>query len=200
MKSRIIGERVREGQKGEAMDKGGEYYTRYLNGDDEGFVLIVRDYMDGLIMYLNGICNNVHTAEDLCEETFYRLITKRPKYVAAKSSFKTWLYTIGRNVAYDELRKSRAEIPLEELEIPSDKTLEEAYGENETRAAVRRLTGLLEPAQREAVWLTYFEGLGVNEAAEIMGKSPNAVSLLLTRAKSNLKNMLMKEGITDENL
>ena len=92
------------------MDKGGEYYSRYLDGDDEGLVLIVRDYKDGLILYLYGICKNIHTAEDLCEDTFVRLVTKRPKYTG-KASFKTWLYTIGRNAAYDELRRSRAEIP-----------------------------------------------------------------------------------------
>lgn len=181
------------------MDKGAEYYKRYLDGDDEGLVLLVRDYKDGLILYLNGICKNAHTAEDLCEDTFVRLVTKRPVY-NGKASFKTWLYTIGRNVAHDELRKNRDFVPTDGLEIPAELTLEEKYAEDEERAAVRRLVGYLRPDQREAVWLTYFEGLSVKEAARVMKRSQTAVSLLLNRAKANLKKMLIEEGITGENL
>ncbi len=181
------------------MDKGAEYYKRYLDGDDEGFVLIVRDYKDGLILYLNGICKNAHTAEEMCEETFFRLITKRPRYNGA-ASFKTWLYTIGRNTAYDELRRRRADISTDGLEIPSGISLEDKYIEDERRAAVRRSVGYLPQKQREAVWLTYFEGMSVKETAKIMKKSETAVSMLLNRAKPKLKEALIREGITDGNL
>ena len=112
------------------MDKGAEYYSRYLDGDDEGLVLLVRDYKDGLIMYLNGICKNAHTAEDLCEDTFVRLVTKRPVY-NGKASFKTWLYTIGRHVAYDELRKRRDTVSTDGLVLPDGIPLEEKYAADE---------------------------------------------------------------------
>ncbi len=181
------------------MDKGAEYYSRYLDGDDEGLVLLVRDYKDGLILYINGICKNIHTAEDVCEDTFVRLVTKRPAY-NGKASFKTWLYTMARNLAYDELRRRRADVSANGLEIPSDISIEDAYAEDERRAAVRRLVGFLQPMQREAVWLTYFEGLTVKETAKIMKKSENAVSALLNRAKQSLKQMLIKEGITGEDV
>lgn len=55
------------------------------------------------ILYLNGFVNNIFTAEELTEETFFKLITKKPRFTA-KYSFKTWLYTIGRNVAIDYIR------------------------------------------------------------------------------------------------
>lgn len=181
------------------MDKGAEYYARYLDGDDEGLVLLVRDYKDGLILYLNGICKNAHTAEDLCEDTFVRLVTKRPVY-NGKASFKTWLYTIGRNVAYDELRKRRDLVSTDGLEIPDDMPLEEKYVIDEQRASVRRLVGFLSPRQREAVWLTYYEGMTVKETAKIMKKSENAVSILLNRARAKLKQLLIKEGITGEDV
>ena len=181
------------------MDKGAEYYARYLDGDDEGLVLLVRDYKDGLILYLNGICKNAHTAEDLCEDTFVRLVIKRPVY-NGKASFKTWLYTIGRNVAYDELRKMHDHVPTDGLEIPDGIPLEEKYVFDEQRASVRRLVGYLKPKQREAVWLTYYEGMSVKETAKIMKKSEAAVSMLLNRAKANLKKMLIKEGITGEDI
>ena len=80
------------------MDNGASSYRRFLDGDDNGLAEIVRDYSDGLILYLNGIVCNIFVAEDLMEETLYKIITKKPRF-NAKYSFKTWLYTIGRNVA-----------------------------------------------------------------------------------------------------
>ncbi len=181
------------------MDKGAEYYSRYLDGDDEGLALLVREYRNGLILYLNGICRNIHTAEDICEDTFVRLVTKRPVY-NGRSSFKTWLYTIARNTAYNELSRKKPDISVDGLEIPSELLVDEKYIENETRGNVRRLVGYLPKKQREAVWLVYFEGMTVKQTAKIMKKSENAVSTTLSRAKSKLKEMLIKEGITGEDL
>ena len=87
------------------MDNGASSYRRFLDGDDKGLAEIVRNYSDGLILYLNGIVNNISVAEELMEETLYKLITKKPKF-KEKYSFKTWFYTIGRNVAIDYLRHS----------------------------------------------------------------------------------------------
>ena len=36
------------------MDNGASSYRRFLDGDDEGIVEIIRDYKDGLILYLNA--------------------------------------------------------------------------------------------------------------------------------------------------
>lgn len=85
------------------MDNGASSYRRFLDGDDRGIAEIVGEYKDGLILYLNGYVGNIFIAEELTEDTFFRLITKKPHY-AGKSSFKSWLYAIGRHVAVDFLR------------------------------------------------------------------------------------------------
>ena len=82
------------------MDNGASSYRRFLDGDDNGIIEIVNNYKDGLILYLNGYVNNIFIAEELTEDTFFRLIIKKPKY-SGKSTFKSWLYAIGRNVAVD---------------------------------------------------------------------------------------------------
>lgn len=88
------------------MDQGGEYYRRYLHGDQDAFVSLVQMYMDGLVLFLTGITGDVTLAEDATEDTFVKLGVKRPHY-SGKASFKTWLYTIGRNTARDHLRRYR---------------------------------------------------------------------------------------------
>ena len=52
------------------MDHGAGSYRRYLAGDDEGLHEIIREYRAGLILYLNSFVQNIHTAEDLTEDTF----------------------------------------------------------------------------------------------------------------------------------
>ncbi len=100
------------------MDNGASSYRRFLDGDDDSFVEIIKTYKDGLMLYLNTYVKSIHTAEDLMEDTFVRIVTKKPRF-SGKSSFKTWLYAIGRNIAVDYLRKHSkiSEISAEELSV-----------------------------------------------------------------------------------
>ncbi|MBP5461731.1 MAG: RNA polymerase sigma factor, partial [Lachnospiraceae bacterium] len=99
------------------MDNGASSYRRYLEGDKEGIAEIVREFKDGLILYLNGYVDNLYTAEDLTEDTFFKLMTRKPRF-SGRSSFKTWLYTIGRNIAVDWLRRESKQtvLPAEDME------------------------------------------------------------------------------------
>ena len=59
------------------MDSGTFNYRRFRDGGDEnGLVEIIKEYKDGLIFYLNSIVGNIHTAEELAEDTFVLLGTK----------------------------------------------------------------------------------------------------------------------------
>ena len=98
------------------MDNGAGSYRRFLNGDDNGITEIIRDYKDGLMLFINRYVNNIHIAEELTEDTFFKLVTKKPKFTE-NNSFKTWLYTIGRNTALNYIKHNRniAKTSLEEL-------------------------------------------------------------------------------------
>lgn len=59
------------------MDNGASSYRRFRdNGDESGLVEIIRDYKDGLILYLTSIVGNIQTAEELAEDTFVPLSIK----------------------------------------------------------------------------------------------------------------------------
>jgi len=88
------------------MDHGAKSYHRFLEGDDEGIVEIIRDYKDGLILFLNRYVRDLGLAEELAEDTFFRLVTRKPRFTE-KYAFKTWLYTIGRNLAISQLRQMK---------------------------------------------------------------------------------------------
>ncbi len=181
------------------MDNGASSYHRFLDGDDNGFIEIVRDYKDGLILYLNSFTNNIHVAED----TFVKLGIKKPKD-SGKASFKTWLYTIGRNIAIDYIRHNskHIEVSMEEnqSQINDEKSLEDAYIHNEQKIALHRTLHKLKSEYKQVLWLIYFEGFNNKETARIMKKSVHNIETLVYRARQSLKTEISKEDFVYEDL
>ena len=185
------------------MDNGASSYRRFLDGDDSGIVDIIKEYKDGLILYLNGFTGNIHTSEELMEDTFVKLITKTPKF-SGKCSFKTWLYTIGRNVAIDSLRhRSKIfETSIDEYaDLASEEEgLEQAYIREERKITVHRALRKLKPEYQQVLYLIYFEGFDHAGAAAVMKKNKRQIENLVYRAKVSLKSELDKEGFIYEKL
>lgn len=185
------------------MDNGAESYRRFLQGDDTAFVEIIRDYKDGLILYLNGFVNNILTAEELTEDVFFKLVTKKPRF-NEKSSFKTWLYTIGRNTAVDYLRRNskQKEVSAEEIRETEDErlSLEQSYIKQERLLLIHRALEKLKPEYKQVLWLVYFEDFSQKETAKIMKKSVHSVETLVYRARLALKAELEKGGFIYEDI
>lgn len=185
------------------MDNGAESYRRFLQGDDKAFVEIIRDYKDGLILYLNGFVNNILTAEDLTEDVFFKLVTKKPRF-NEKSSFKTWLYSIGRNTAVDYLRrnKKKKEVSAEEIRETEDEQLsiEQSYIKQERLLLIHRALEKLKPEYKQVLWLVYFEDFSQKETAKIMKKSVHSIETLVYRARLALKAELEKGGFIYEDI
>ena len=185
------------------MDNGASSYRRFLSGDDSGIAEIVREYKDGLIIYINGYVNNYFIAEELAEDTFFRIITKKPRY-SGKSTFKTWLYAIGRNIAVDHIRRDSklSSTDLSELEnqLSDWQSLEQSYIKEDRKRVVHKSLSKLPTDYKIVLWLIYFEDFSNAEAAVIMKKSDRQIKNLLYRAKRSLKTILEKEGFIYEEL
>ncbi len=183
------------------MDSGAESYRRYLEGDDSGMVELIRDHKDSLTMYLLSITGNIFTAEESMEETFCKLVIKRPSF-SGKSSFKTWLYAIGRNAALDAMRKAkRTSAPLDEdAQQAEEESVENVLITDEKRRIVRHALKKLKPDYRQALYLVYFEDMTANEAAQVMKKTRKQAENLILRARNALRLELEKEGFRYEEL
>ncbi len=185
------------------MDNGASSYRRFLDGNDEGIAEIVGEYKDGLILYLNGYVKNIYVAEELTEDTFFRLITKKPRF-SGKSTFKSWLYAIGRNVAVDYIRHNAKLLntPIEDMEscLSEEESLEQSYIKEERKIIVHKALAELMPDYRNILWLVYFEGFSNKEAATALKKSNRQIKNLLYRAKQSLKSKLEKDGFIYEEL
>ena len=186
------------------MDQGSEAYRKYCEeGDEEAFVWLIQAYREGLIYFLCGIVHDIARAEELAEDAFVRIGTRRPPNRGG-ASFKTWLYTVGRNLAISDLRRSRRmqAVRTECLSEMQDEEgdLEARLIGAENRLRLHRVMRGLKWEYYQVLWLIYFEEMSCKDAARVMRKSTHAIETLVYRARIALKRALEKEGFVYEEL
>ena len=178
------------------MDNGASSYLRFLNGDNDAFVDIIRQYKDGLILFIDSFTKDIHISEEIADEAFLNLYVKKPHY-KNRYSFKTWLYTIGKSLACNYLKKSKwlSEKPIEDYYYISDETdIESAYIKGEQNIILHQAIKSLNKDYAQVLYLVFFEQLTNTETAYIMGKTQRQISDLIYRAKNSLRSELERRG------
>ena len=184
------------------MDNGAVSYRRFLEGDTNAIIDIIADYREGLVLFINSIVNDFCSAEELAEDTFVKLCADRPKF-SGKCSFKTWIYTIGKNIALNSIKKKsrHPETSIDDFYSITDKeNIERNYIKDEEKKQLLRALEKLNDDYKQVLYLVFFEDFSNTETATIMKKSERQIRNLLYRAKESLRNILEKEGFRYEGI
>lgn len=88
----------------------GHLVQRHLKGDRQAFGALVDRYQTRLLNFVNRTIGDRDRAEALVQEVFIRVFRHLHRFDRTKK-FSTWIYTIGSNLAKNELR-SRSRDPL----------------------------------------------------------------------------------------
>jgi len=174
---------------------GEELYRRYQSGDNSGFDEIIELYRENLIFFLLRYLPRMEDAEDAAEDAFVALLF-HPYREERGASLKTYLFTLGRNRALNLLKSQKRRASFEERSFPQTEdtaALEDRLCRDETRRELLRALDGLAPDYREALYLLYFEGLSLEEAARVMRKSKKQLENLSYRGKKALREKLGKE-------
>jgi RNA polymerase sigma-70 factor, ECF subfamily len=142
------------------------------------------------------IVQEASTAEEVVQDVFLQLWRNARRYDTRRGQFVPWLMAVARNRALDHLRlkserQRQREDQTEELPPVMDfPQFEKALDEKRRAERVRAVMGSLNPQQKKAIELAYFEGLSHTEIAETL-KEP------LGTVKSWIRNGLLrlKEGL-----
>jgi RNA polymerase sigma-70 factor (ECF subfamily) len=137
--------------------------------DDDAFDAFYRAEFGRLAGALHLLCGDRRRAEEHAQEAFVRAYGAWPR-VAAMERPAGWLYVTAFNLVKRQRRRVDRELPTEG-----------ALG-IEDRLAVREAIAALPLKQRKAVVARHVLGFTTNEAANLLGVTPEALRSLLHRA------------------
>lgn len=135
-------------------------------------------------------------AEDVLQETFWRVWRSARTFEPQRGSFTSWLFRIARNLAIDAFRRRNvrpmeiisAEDPdslLDQVSDPDMNVAEQAQSAIENRR-VRNALANLPRVQRQVIEMAYFFGMTRQEIAEMTGE---ALGTIHTRARLGLQKL-----------
>jgi len=156
-----------------------------LQGDNQAFDTLVRKHYSNIYSYCYRRMGNEHTAADLTQDIFLKLVEVIYKY-RFNGKFSNFLFTIAVNTCNDYLRKMRpqSDIDLDSILDTKASPLDSIIRDEEF-GKLRSLLYTLPDMQREALILHYCHGLKAKDVAKITGVS-------LPTAKSRIKQGLDK--------
>lgn len=153
------------------------------------FEELVRRFQVPLLHFLVRRTGSRHDAEDLVQETFLLAHRNLTGY-RSNWRFSTWLFTIANRVAISKWRQNRTS-PAQSGEA-LDRAVDRqspltAAEQNERRSGLwDTAQKILEPDAFAGLWLSYVESMSADEIGQVLGRSANAVRILLHRARVRL--------------
>jgi RNA polymerase sigma factor (sigma-70 family) len=174
------------------MDEDKEWMERFKCGDVESFEALVLKYRAKAIAFSQRYVHDYHTAEDIAQESFASIYVYKERY-NSKYSFKTYLFTILRNKSIDALRSNHSLLLEDGIEIAAEHSLEDEILQKEQREMIARKMKELKADYKTAIYLIDYEQFSYQEAAQVMGKSPVQMKVLIFRARKRLRFLLEKE-------
>jgi RNA polymerase sigma-70 factor (ECF subfamily) len=174
---------------------------RIIERDAEAFGTLYDRYADLVYSVALRVLADPALAQDAAQDVFLRLWRTPGAYDAARGRFVSWLVSVARNRAVDEVRM-RGRRRLREMgenarvDDPPDGRAEDpqiAVQVQADRLAVRRALARLPADQRIALELAYFSGLTQQEIAEQLNQPLGTIKTRTRLAMKKLRALLSAE-------
>lgn len=170
--------------------------ARVARGDRTALETLYERYAPTVLGICFKITGERTTAEDVLQETFWRVWQNASTYQSQRGSFTGWLFRIARNLSIDVYRQYRRHPqPITETgdadpildQMPDlDINVSEQAQANLDAQGVRNALTSLPPEQRQVLELAYFYGMTRQEISEATGEPLGTIH---TRARLGLQKL-----------
>lgn len=168
---------------------------RIAAGDRQAYAELVRHFQRPLAGFLARMGLSPARVEDVTQDTFLRAWEYLPSYRPARAQFSTWLYTIARRLALNELDRAanrRETAATDDTPEPacSQPGPPESLALQRRQAALQAALRTLPVEDRSVLALAYVHELEAADIARIEGCSSGAVRTRIYRARQRLRDAL----------
>src|SRR3954464_3995659 len=163
-----------------------------------------------LTRYLRA--RGVPEPDDVVGETFVKVVRYIDGFDGDEAAFRTWVFTIGRNLVVDDLRK-RSRPPADRapddprppggvaaderlVQAPPQGSAEDDAMRELATAHVRDVLAHLSVDQRDVLLLRMLGGLTIQEIASVVGKKEGAVKMLQARGIAAIRKQISAGAVT----
>lgn len=169
----------------------------YVNGDERALQILIERWERQVFAFLYHMLGSPEEAEDLCQDTFMKLISAASRY-QPNGKFQSWLFRIAGNQARSRLRRRKILrwLPLTDDydNAPStERNALDTLSGKEEQVAVQEALARLPERQRQALVLKQYQDLSYQEIAETMETTVSSVQMLLHRAMTAMRKDLTSQ-------
>lgn len=173
-----------------------ELVKQAQGGSTDAFAQLIARYERIVLALVLAATGDGQTAGDLAQETFLQAWSNLAS-LQDPGRFGPWLVSIARNLAVDHHRRTVRSARLaaeaakrsEQLQCPPHHVLEQ----QEMRLQLKEALARLDEVSRCAVMLRYYDNLSSREIGQLLGLSPTAVDMRLSRARAFLRSQLQPD-------
>jgi len=155
--------------------------------DEDAFRAFYERTAPSLWRYLARISGDRNVADDLLQESYYRLLKARDAF-ESEAHRRNYLFRVATNLVRDSRRGALAR--LFDRRVPVTDVPAAQPGSPERRADVQRALCRLKPRERALLWLAYAQGSSHSEIAGVLGLKTGSIKLLLFRARRKMAALL----------
>lgn len=163
-----------------------------MRTDNEKFFLEIHtDLAEPVFRHCYIRVSDREKAKDLTQETFIK-VWKFIQGGGEIKSVKAFVYKTANNLIIDEYRKRKTE-SLDELEEKGFEIVGEGAGAVTEPAEVEnalKIISKLEPKYKDVLLMRFVDDLAVNEIAQIIGETENAISVKIHRGIKKVRELL----------
>ena len=153
--------------------------------DEDAFRTLYSRYADRVFRYAMTLVRNQHLAEEAAQETMVAVWKSAVRF-EGRSKASTWIFGIARNKAFDLIRRESRGDRVPDVSLVSPDPAPGLLKEQQVAGALSTLPD----AQREVVFLTFYEGLSYGEISSLLDIPEGTVKSRMFHAKRKLVEAL----------
>ena len=153
------------------------------------FDALYKTYYRQVYLYLLDLCKDPDLAEEITQETFFKVLKKIDTF-EGKCSMVTWMLQIAKNNFYNYCKKKKHFSTEECEELPAKENPENEAIDRDIAREIHLVLHKLEEPYKEVFWMRTFGELSFKEIGTIHGKTESWARVTFYRAKQKIKEAL----------